>query len=52
MTERSQVDFYDVVLKPSPPRTVVRPFEPGYPNGFDGGRTRTYETFELIVSLD
>ena len=52
MTERAQVDFYDVVLKPNPSRTVVRPFEPGYPNGFDGGRTRTDETVELIVSLD
>lgn len=52
MTERAQVDFYDVVLSPDPSRTVVRPFEPGYPNGFDGGRTRTDETVELIVSLD
>lgn len=52
MTERAQVDFYDVVLKPDPSRTVVRPFEPGYPKGFDGGRTRTDETVELIVSLD
>jgi hypothetical protein len=25
MTERAQVDFYDVVLKPDPSRTVVRP---------------------------
>jgi predicted GH43/DUF377 family glycosyl hydrolase len=52
MTERAQVDFYDVVLKPDPSRTVVRPFEPGYPTGFDTGRTRTDETVELILSLD
>lgn len=52
MTERAHVDFYDVVLKPDPSRTVVRPFEPGYPKGFDDGRTRTDETVELILSLD
>ena len=52
MTKRAHVDFYDVVLKPDPSRTVVRPFEPGYPKGFDTGRTRTDETVELIMSLD
>jgi predicted GH43/DUF377 family glycosyl hydrolase len=52
MTERAHVDFYDVVLKPDPSRTVVRPFEPGYPKGFDTGRTRTDETVDLILSLD
>ena len=52
MTKRAHVDFYDVVLKPDPSRTVVRPFEPGYPKGFDTGRTRTDETVELIKSLD
>ncbi len=52
MTKRARVDFYDVVLKPDPSRTVVRPFEPGYPKGFDSGRTRTVETVELIRSLD
>jgi predicted GH43/DUF377 family glycosyl hydrolase len=52
MTERAEVDFYDVVLKPDPSRTVVRPFELGYPKGFDTGRTRTEETVDLILSLD
>ena len=52
MTERVHVDFYDVVLKPDPSRTVVRPFEPGYPRGFDGGRSRTAETIDLIVGLN
>jgi predicted GH43/DUF377 family glycosyl hydrolase len=52
MIKRAHVDFYDVVLKPDPSRTVVRPFEPGYPKGFDTGRTRTDETVELIMSLD
>jgi hypothetical protein len=43
MTERAHVDFYDVVLKHDPSRTVVRPFEPGYPKGSTAaarGRTR------------
>lgn len=52
MTERAHLDFYDVVLKPDPSRTVVRPFEPGYPQGFDKGRTRTDETVALILGLD
>lgn len=52
MTKRAHIDFYDVVLKPDPSRTVVRPFEPGYPRGFDQGRTRTEETVEMIVGLD
>ncbi len=52
MTERTHVDFYDTVLKPDPSRTVVRPFEPGYPRGFDEGRTRTEETVALVAGLD
>jgi predicted GH43/DUF377 family glycosyl hydrolase len=52
MIERVHVDFYDTVLKSDPSRTVVRPFEPGYPRGFDGGRTRTSETVEMILGLD
>jgi hypothetical protein len=52
MIERAHVDFYGTVLKPDPSRTVIRPFEPGYPHGFDHGRSRTEETVELIVALD
>jgi hypothetical protein len=52
MTKRAHIDFYDVVLKPDPSRTVVRPFEPGYPRGFDQERTRTEETVALIVGLE
>lgn len=51
MTERAKLRFYDRVLKPDPSRTVVRPFEPGYPRDFDGGISRTQETVDLIVSL-
>ncbi|WP_415644243.1 hypothetical protein [Sphingomonas antarctica] len=52
MTERADIDFYDVVLRPDPGRTVVRPFEPGYPTGFDDGATRTQEVVDLILGLD
>ncbi len=52
MIDRTHVDFYGTVLKPDPSRTVVRPFEPGYPRGFDQGQTRTEQTVELIVGLD
>ena len=52
MLERAHVDFYGTVLKPDPSRTVVRPFEPGYPGGFDQGRSRTEDTVDLIVRLD
>ncbi len=50
--DRAKLDFYDVVLRPDPSRTVVRPFEPGYPHGFDGGKTRTQEVADAIVALD
>ena len=52
MVDRAHLDFHDLVLRPDPSRTVVRPFEPGYPKGFDGGRTRTDETVDFILSLD
>jgi len=52
MTERAHVDFYPTVLKSDPSRTVVRPFEPGYPQGFDRGRSRTELTVELILGLN
>jgi predicted GH43/DUF377 family glycosyl hydrolase len=52
MKNRAHVNFYDTILKPDPSRTVVRPFEPGYPKGFDQGTTRTQETVELIRRLD
>ena len=52
MAERAKLQLHDVLLRPDPSRTVVRPFEPGYPRGFDGGATRTQETVDLILSLD
>lgn len=52
MAEGVKLDFYDNVLRPDPSRTVVRPFEPGYPKGYDQGVTRTYEIIDRIVALD
>ncbi|MDE0877064.1 MAG: glycoside hydrolase family 130 protein [Sphingomonas bacterium] len=52
MAERAKLCFHDVVLRPDPSRTVVRPFEPGYPRGFDDGATRTQETVDFILALD
>lgn len=39
MAERGKLLFHDILVQPDPSRTVVRPFEPGYPRGFDGGGT-------------
>lgn len=52
MAERVKLSFYDDVLRPDPSRTVVRPFEPGYPEGYNQGSTRTREVIDLIVGLD
>lgn len=52
IAERAKLHFHDVMLRPNPSRTVIRPFEPGYPRGFDRGVTRTQETVDFILSLD
>ena len=52
MAERAKLNFYGDTLRPDPSRTVVRPFEPGYPNGYDRGVTRTREVIDQIVALD
>lgn len=36
---------HNAMLKPDPARTVIRPFAPGYPSGFDTGRSR----FEVVA---
>lgn len=51
MIERAKLTFHDVVLRPNPSRTVVRPFEPGYPAGFDNGTSRTQEVVDMILAL-
>jgi predicted GH43/DUF377 family glycosyl hydrolase len=52
MIGRAKLTFLDLVLRPDPSRTVVRPFEPDYPNSFDNGTSRTQEVVDLIVGLD
>ena len=52
MTDRAELTYHDLVLRPDPSRTVVRPFEPGYSGRFAGGETRTREVAEMIGSLD
>ena len=52
MTKRADLEFHDVVLRPDPSRTVVRPFEPGYPKGFETGGNRTQEVVDAILALD
>ncbi|WP_375427333.1 glycoside hydrolase family 130 protein [uncultured Sphingomonas sp.] len=52
MIDRAKLTFHDVVLRPDPSRTVVRPFEPGYSRRFGGGATRTQEVADMIGALD
>jgi predicted GH43/DUF377 family glycosyl hydrolase len=52
MVERAKLTFLDLILRPDPSRTVVRPFEPGYPRGFNNGPSRTQEIVDLIIALD
>jgi predicted GH43/DUF377 family glycosyl hydrolase len=43
----------DVILRPDPSRTVVRPFEPGDPDGFhDPDHPRSRRIAERILTLD
>ncbi|PAX06724.1 glycoside hydrolase family 130 protein [Sphingomonas lenta] len=52
MIERAKLNFYDLVLRPDPSRTVVRPFEPGYPREYANGKSRTQEVVDGIAALD
>lgn len=51
MVERAKLTFYDQVLRPNPARTVVRPFEPGYPENYSSDTSRTHEIIEDILAL-
>jgi predicted GH43/DUF377 family glycosyl hydrolase len=42
----------DVILKPDPGRTVVRPFDPAYPSAYGKDGERTKAIVERIMSLD
>lgn len=44
---------YDLLLRPEPARTVVRPFTPNYPKPFQvEGRSRTQVIVDRILALD
>ena len=43
---------HDAMLKPNPSRTVIRPFEPGYPSGYDHGRSRLQIIAERVTGFD
>src|SRR4051812_22963732 len=42
----------DVELKPDPSRTVIRPFDFGYPDAFRNGETREQKVVERLMTLD
>ena len=49
----SVLDHYDVILRPDPSRTVVRPFELEYPEKFRvAGHSRVQAIVHRILSLD
>jgi predicted GH43/DUF377 family glycosyl hydrolase len=48
-----QVDHADLTLAPEPGRTVIRPFSPGYPAGFDGpGTSRAQRIADLALGYE
>lgn len=47
-----EVDTAELILAPEPGRTVIRPFTPGYPAGFDGGTSRARRVADLMMSFD
>jgi predicted GH43/DUF377 family glycosyl hydrolase len=53
MTEGSLLQHSNLILRPDPSRTVIRPFMPGYPVGFDHGRSsRTQVIVNRILAFD
>jgi predicted GH43/DUF377 family glycosyl hydrolase len=47
------LDHHDLILRPDPSRTVVRPFSLEYPEGFrTEGHTRTQAIVDRILTLD
>lgn len=52
MTEASLLQHSKLILRPDPSRTVIRPFMPGYPVGFDGGNlSRTTVIVDRILAF-
>lgn len=53
MTNASLLEHLKLVLRPDPSRTVIRPFMPGYPAGFDfGSLSRTQVIVNRILAFD
>ena len=53
MAEETILKHHDLILRPDPSRTVVRPFELAYPGGFgEPGRSRVQVIVERVLSLD
>lgn len=47
------IDISPLILAPQPGRTVIRPFTPGYPAGFDDAeRSRAQRIVDLMMSFD
>jgi predicted GH43/DUF377 family glycosyl hydrolase len=47
------LDHYDVILRPDPSRTVIRPFSPEYPEPFrTPGESRAQVIAERVIELD
>ncbi|WP_081504339.1 glycoside hydrolase family 130 protein [Sphingomonas sp. PAMC 26621] len=43
---------HGAMLKPDPSRTVIRPFEPGYPSGYDNGSSRLQVIAERVLTFN
>ena len=53
MTEISRLQHAEIVLQPDPSRTVIRPFMPGYPVGFDvTGPSRTQVIVNRVLAFE
>ena len=53
MTKSGILDHYDVILRPDPSRTVVRPFSPEDPQPFAvAGHPRAQRIVDRVLSLD
>jgi predicted GH43/DUF377 family glycosyl hydrolase len=52
MPDGTLLKHSDIVLKPDPSRTVVKPFSPQYPQAYAGNGPRTSAIVERILSLD
>ena len=52
MANECVLRHHDVLLRPDPARTVVRPFSPEYPAAFQEGQNRTQNIVDRILGMD